>query len=237
MNSERKMAKSIVFDTGPIISLATNSLLWLLKPLKDKFRGDFYITAGVKWELVDRPLEIKKFKFEALMVLSNIKDSTIEVIDEEKVRQQTEKLLDIANHIYKAKGNWINIVHSGEMQALAAAIMMNSSALVVDERTTRVLVEEPERLKDVLEHKLHINLEVNKQNLNDFSRMVKNIKVIRSTELVMIAYEMGLLDKFLPDIQNPKKMLLEGVLWGVKLHGCSISQREIDTLVKIEAKT
>ena len=60
--------KSLVFDAGPVISLATNSLLFILEPLKKEFNGKFYITESVKSELVDRPFEIKKFKFEAIQV-------------------------------------------------------------------------------------------------------------------------------------------------------------------------
>ena len=60
--------KSLIFDAGPIISLATNNLLWILEPLKNKFDGKFYLTDAVKRELVDRPLETKKFKFEAIQV-------------------------------------------------------------------------------------------------------------------------------------------------------------------------
>ena len=65
--------RSIVFDTGPIISLTTNNLLWLLEPLKKKYKGHFHITSDVKRELIDRPLQTKKFKFEALQVMHIIK--------------------------------------------------------------------------------------------------------------------------------------------------------------------
>ena len=42
--------RSIIFDTGPIISLVTNNMLWLLEPLKKQFKGEFYITKSVKKE-------------------------------------------------------------------------------------------------------------------------------------------------------------------------------------------
>jgi len=62
--------KALVFDTGPIITLAMNNLLWLVKEMKDKFNGEFYITESVKRECVDRPLTSKKYKYEAIQVLS-----------------------------------------------------------------------------------------------------------------------------------------------------------------------
>ncbi len=60
--------------------------------------------------------------------------------------------------------------------------------------------------------------------------------MIRSVELVSVAYELGLLNKYLVDVPNPKKTLLEAVLWGVKLNGCSVSEREIAEIVRVEVK-
>ena len=48
--------KSLVFDSSSIISLATNNLLWLLRPLKKQFKGDFYISKSIKHEIVDHPM-------------------------------------------------------------------------------------------------------------------------------------------------------------------------------------
>ena len=60
--------KSLAIDSSSIISLATNSLLWILEPLKKQFQGDFYITDSVKQEVINRPLSTKRFKLEALMI-------------------------------------------------------------------------------------------------------------------------------------------------------------------------
>lgn len=53
--------RALVFDTGSIISLVTNNLLWILPPLKKQFRGDFLISEAVKGEIIDHPLKTKKF--------------------------------------------------------------------------------------------------------------------------------------------------------------------------------
>ncbi len=74
------MNDSIVFDTGPLISLSTNNLLWILPKIKESFQGDFIITPAVKRECVTRPLETKKFKFEALQVLRQIEKQTLTII-------------------------------------------------------------------------------------------------------------------------------------------------------------
>ncbi|PIN86613.1 hypothetical protein COV19_03790 [Candidatus Woesearchaeota archaeon CG10_big_fil_rev_8_21_14_0_10_44_13] len=229
-------ARSIIFDTGPIISLALNDLLWILEPLKKNFGGGFYLPGSVKKELVDRPIEIKRFKFEALRVLSYINNGVLQVIGDQKMTEKTRYLMETANMIFSAKGNFIQIVHYGEMESLAAAMIMQSSAMVIDERTTRMLIENPKRLRDIMEHKLHVKLQMDKEMLERFMKEVKGIKLIRSTELAVAAYDLGLLDRFIPQMENAKSQLLDGVLWGIKLNGCSISEREIETIIKVETK-
>ena len=51
--------RSIIFDTGPIISLTMNNLIWTLKHLKRQFKGDFLITPAVKKELIEKPFRTK----------------------------------------------------------------------------------------------------------------------------------------------------------------------------------
>ncbi len=230
------MKKSIVFDSGPVISLATNSLLWMLEPLKKKFRGDFLIPEGVKKEIIDRPLKSKRFKFEAMQVLSAVNKGALMVVRMQRTKKLADELMDLANKSFKAKGRWLKMVHQAEIEALALAIIRKSSALVVDERTTRLLVENPEKQRKIMEKKLHTKVEANRKSLREFRKKTDGIHMLRSAELVTIAYEKGLLEEYLPNIPKPRKELIDSVLWGLKLNGCSISKREIDSIVKIETK-
>ncbi|HLC67016.1 MAG TPA: hypothetical protein VJK52_05245, partial [Candidatus Nanoarchaeia archaeon] len=59
-------------------------------------------------------------------------------------------------------------------------------------------------------------------------------RFLRSTELAVMAYELGALDSLVLKIPEARKQLLQGVLWGLKLAGCGIPQREIDTIVHME---
>ena len=228
--------KSLIFDTGPIISLSTNNLLWLLEPLKKKFNGKFYITEAVKNELVDRPLQIKKFKFEAIQVEKLIENQILEIIDNDFIRQTTPQLLSTSNEIFKAYNNCIRIVHFAEMSVVAAAINLNSDAIVIDEKTTRFLIENPKMVVQILRKTLHTSVSINENNLKNLKNNVKNIKTIRSIELVTIAYEHGLLDNYITKIPDARKNLLESVLWGVKLNGCAVSKDEIEQIINLETK-
>jgi len=228
--------KVIVFDTGPIISLTINNLLGLLTNLKEKYRGGFYITAAIRRELIERPLATKKFKFEALQVLRCINSDILEVFDSPELKGKTLHLLDLANRCFFVKDKPIQISHFAEITGIAASILNNAEAFVVDERNTRLLIEDPKRLQDILSKRLHTKISLDKNSLREFREMSKGVKLIRSVELVSIAYELGLLDKYLVNIPDPKRTLLEAVLWGVKLNGCSVSEKEIEEIVKMEIK-
>ena len=228
--------KTIVFDAGPIISLTMNNLLWILEPLKKISNAEFCITEQVKRELVDTPLnKTRKYMFEALQVLHYIENKTLDVIDNDAVRKQAYELLSIANNCFNAFGHNIQIVHEAEMSAIALYLQKKADAFAVDEKTARLLMENPDRLHHILKHTLHTKVEKNKENLTKFRKITRGIKVIRSVELVTVAYEKGLLDKYLSDMPDSKRTLLESVLWGVKLNGCAVSKREIEQIVKMES--
>ena len=228
--------KSLAFDTGPIISLATNNLLFILEPLKKKFNGNFFITDAVKRELIDKPIETKKFKFEALQVERLIEKNVLEVIDSGAIRNDSVKLLNLTNETFKAYNNPLKIVHFAEMSAVAAALQQKSEAIVVDEKTTRLFIENPRLVVEILRRTLHTPININESNLRAFRQMTSQIKVIRSIELVAVAFELGILNEYLTNIPDAKRKLLESVLWGVKLNGCAVSEQEINQLMKIELR-
>jgi predicted nucleic acid-binding protein len=226
--------RSVIFDTGPIISLATNNLLWILEPLKKKFNGSFLITDSVKRELIDRPLDTKKFKFEAIQVEKLIEDGILQIIDNRQISEQAFKFLDVANNIYSAFNNPMRIVHYAEMSVLALALELKADAVAIDEKTTRHLIENPDNLKRILEKTLRASISVNESNLKEFRKRTSELRTIRSVELVSVAFEQGILDKFITRLPNARQNLLESVLWGVKLNGCSVSEDEINQIIKME---
>lgn len=224
------MTKSIVFDTGSLISLVTNDLLWVLRPLKERFHGEFFIPPSVKKELVDYPLTTNRFKFEAVRVQSFIEKGILNV----KERIDVTDLLHKVNHIYMSEGHGINILHYGEMEALALAVSLKADAYIVDERTMRWLIEDPEALRELLESKLHTRVHMDMGLVRNFRDFVKGIRVLRSTELMIVAYELGLLNELVTK-EFGSKELIDGVLWGLRLKGCAISTEEIHDLVRLEA--
>ncbi len=228
------MERAIIFDTGPIISLTTNNLLWILRELKKQFHGEFFITQKVKAELVDKPIEIKRFKFEALQILKCIDDGVLTVLGEKHFRQQTRKLLEMTNHSLRANGSWLKLCHPAEIEVVAAAMSRNADAIVIDERTTRMLFEDAAQLGVLLERKLERRISFDKNNIAELKKMTRGLRFIRSTELALVAYEHGILDSLVTSFPQARKHLLQGMLWGMKLRGCAIRVEEIDAAVGME---
>ncbi len=224
--------KALVFDSGTIIGLTINNMLWLLEPLKNKFNGEFYISKAVKYELVDKPIRGKRFKLEAIIVRDYIKRGIIKVYDGD-LKVKTNRLLGFANKVFSTSQGYLELVHEGEMESLALANEIGASALLVDERTTRVLVENPKNLMNLLSKKLHTKTKFNKDNYKLFLGEISKVNILRSAELLVLAYEFGLFDKYIASYEDEKE-LLDGLLWGTKLRGCSISVGEINDIIRLE---
>jgi hypothetical protein len=231
--------KQLVFDSGPMISLTLNSLLWVLEPLKERFQGDFIVPPSVKEELVDKPLTTKKYKLEAFQILPYFNRGTLKVVSPEELEGKTKELLNLVDNTFSAKGKFIQLVHHADMQVVALGILTGADAIVIDEYTTRLMIENPRRILKRMEKKLHTKCSINEKNLEQLKAQLKGLRVLRSVELITIAYEAGILDRYLFEgekrfVKQPKKTLLEAALWSLKLNGCAISEYEIQDVLDIE---
>ncbi len=225
--------KVIIFDSSTIINFAMNGILPVLVKLRKSFPGKFIITKSVKYEVVDRPLQIKKFELGALQIKQLIDLSVLEMpeslgISQQQLSQKTQEIINLTNHIFASGERWMEIIHQGEASCLALSLLAAEkniqSMLAVDERTTRMLCEKPENLHQLFESKMHTRISYNPKNLSSLQK----ISIIRSAELVYIAYK-----KDLVEVKNP--LLLDALLYGVKYKGCSISQEEIEEIEKLKS--
>ena len=225
----------MVFDSSTIISLSLNNLLYLLPELKHRFNGQFFITNEVKKEIIDKPIQSKKFKLEALQIHQLILDNTLEIYGQQ-LEKQTQNLLNIINNLFKAENHFIRLVDPAEVESLALANLLKAT-YVVDERTIRMIIENPNELKNLFERKLHTKITINKENLKELQKEI-NVNIIRSSELGLVAYSLGILKNLTQKDHltnyNLKHELVDGILWGLKLNGCAISQEEIEQAEKAE---
>lgn len=227
----KKMEKVVILDSGPLINLSMNGLLYIIDELKKETDTHFLITKFVKYEVIDRPSGIPRFELGALRVKEMLANKIIELpesfnISEEEINNFTKLLVGKANHTVFAGNHWIQIVSNAEISCLALSSLLLKQGIeniiAVDERTTRILAEKPENLERIMASKLHQRIELSKENFKEFSQF----KFIRSTELVYVAYKKGFLK-----INDPKA--LEAALFATKFHGSSVSFEEINVLKKL----
>ena len=224
--------KILIFDSGSLISLSINGLLEELKKLKKIFNGEFIITKEVKKEVVDNPIKIKMYELEALKIQNLIDEGCLNMpnkigITDKEITNLMFKLMNFANTMFIGNRNEIQLIQQGETSCLALSKILNEkkikNVLVVDERTTRMLVEKPENLKELLEKKMHTNVKLKESNFKEFN----GFKIIRSTELIYIAYKKGL-------INLRGKEVLDALLYALKFKGCAISSEEIEEIKGIK---
>ncbi|MBT6690352.1 hypothetical protein HN903_02890 [archaeon] len=235
--------KYLVFDAGPIISLTMNGMLPVIEKLKSVFDGEFILTPAVKREVVDRPMKIKKFKLEALQVTDMIERGVFkmsgDIVSNQKLDKETKKVLKSANGVLRstATGAKIAIIQEGEAACLAFINLVKASngmtsagpgdcVIVIDERTTRMLTEAPDKLEEMMERKFHTPLDSTLSLIDGWKRF----KFIRSAELLYVAWKKDLI---LGDSGKRNKELLDALLYGVKFKGCAISSVEIEEMKKL----
>ncbi len=220
--------KFLIFDAGPIISLTMNGLLDVLEKLKKDFKGEFIITPQVKAEVIDRPLKIKKYELEGVKVKSLLDKGVLRLssdfIANSRLNKEVVRIQNIANSIFRAEDK-ITLIHDGEASCLAFSRLCScDSLIVIDERTTRMLSEAPEKLKGLMQKKLHMDIIVNEKSLREFGKF----KFIRSAEVLYVAYKKNLFDL------KKDKLLLDALLYGVKFKGAAISSREINEIKSLD---
>lgn len=223
--------KAIVFDSSTLVSFAMNGLFEELKSLKKIFKGKFIITKEVKEEIVNKPLTIKRFELEALKLEELIQEKILELpsslgVEDKKITEKTTELMKIANNSFISQGVGIKLIDIGETSCVALSqILIDKkiqNILAVDERTTRMLSENPETLKSIMEKRLHTKINIKNENLKIF----KNLRFIRSVELIYLAHKKGLLT-------IKSKNALDALLYALKFKGCSVSEDEIEQIKRL----
>lgn len=223
--------KVLVLDSGILINLSMNGLLYIFEELKKIADVRFVITSDVKYEVVDRPIGIPRFELGALRVNDMIADKVLETpkdfdISEDEIKEITKEYMDLANNAILADHKPLRIVSDAEISCLAISKLLTEKGVEnmigVDERTTRLLAEKPQNLESIMQKRLHKRVMLQRDNFKAF----KAFKFIRSTELVYVAHKKGILQ-----VKGPKA--LEAALYATKYKGASVSFEELDVMKKL----
>ena len=203
--------KYLIFDAGPIISLTMNGLLPVLEKLKEGFDGEFVVTPAVRKEILDKPLKIQKFKLEAMQVQKlfdkGVLVSSTKIVPTSKLQKESSRILKLANNSLKSTKTHqrIKIIHDGEASCMAFSNLCScDNLIVIDERGTRILIESPESMKNLLSKKLGTEVVEVGDSLHKFKKQ----RFIRSAELMYVAHKKGYM-------QETTKEFLDAVLYAL----------------------
>jgi len=218
--------KDLVCDTSSFISLTSSCLLEILYFFAEKCKVRFIIPPGVEDEAILYPMSkgIKKYLFSAIRMKDAINDGVVTRVEKEGTVSEAELIMKLANNLFYMRGRPVTLIQRGESEMLALALELDVRNILVDERTTRLLIESPFKLKEHMEEEFGVNVMVNRRNMEELSKRIGNMNVIRSSELVILAYEYGFFNKY----QNMEKAALEAALYRIKFAGCSISFEDIE---------
>ena len=227
----KQLKKAIIFDAGALITISMNGLDKEIRGLKSIFDGAFLITQQVKKEVIDKPLTIKSFELEALRTKKLLDDKVIELaetygFDNKSIENKSDEIMNVANSLFMSPKEPVKLLHLGEASCFALSDLLNKKNIknVIVERTARMLIEKPENLRELLIRKLHTNISLVKQNFAYF----KNFQVIRSAELIYVAWKKDLVEL------KDGIFLLDALLYVVKFKGCVISLDEIEEIKKMK---
>ncbi len=224
-----KVRSEVVCDSSSIITLAEVCLLDVLSEMA-RSGAKFYIPLGVKKEIVDTPISTKSFRFEAVRILNLIEKGVLTLIDKENVSAEAReiggKIMEVANSIFSCEGRPIHLIDYGECDALGLALSIGCETILVDEKTTRLLIENPDALRQSLESRMGKRVDTSRDKLSELSSVLSSLSAIRSAEIVAVAFEEGLFKKVCCNAHG--KEVLSGALVAIKENGCSISEKEIE---------
>jgi len=217
-----------VIDSGTMITLSSTCLMNVFREFVKFNKIELMVPSDVARESVWKPINNKRFALNASRIKYAFTDVLISVIKPNAdVDRQKQKILSLANNCFFVEGKPLALLQLGEAEALALVNVYGAKALFIDERTTRSLIENPLRLKEVLEKRQNDRITLNQQNIDAFRDMFSDLKIFRSVDVLAFAYEQDLFDHEL----DHTTLELEAALYAAKFAGCAVSEKEIDEYV------
>ena len=178
---------TFIVDSSTIISLASTCLLDIFKKFHE--RGNrFIIPPWVYDEVVSRPLNIERFQFEGYRVKRLVDEGVIEVYNKKRISREAMQFSKYINNVFYAKNHPVKIIHPADAEGIFLTKRLGD-ALIVDERNMRLVIEDPMKIKKILQNRLHTKIRVDKDNLKKALEFVGKVPVLRSVDLVSVARE------------------------------------------------
>ena len=206
-------------DSSAIISLSMNCLSGVLNELGKEIA----VPPGVYEEVIAKPIVSQRFAMGSMRI-NKLFDNRIFLVRKPDPKL-TQEILDGFNSAFVIRKQPMKIIHEGEAEALALTRFHDVEALLIDERTTRLILEDPQQLRKLLSKQNNDNVQLDIGKINDVKKLIPPVSIIRSAEIAAIAYEKGILSKYLSEDGGN---LIEAVLCALKFSGCAITWSEIE---------
>ncbi|HIH18913.1 TPA: hypothetical protein HA225_02965 [Candidatus Micrarchaeota archaeon] len=223
--------QSMICDASSLISLTDSCFIHALYFLKRRYKGNFIIPPSVEYECVQHPMHMKMHSIHAIRLKRAINEGVIEVVDAD-IGKKVQEIRWTANNLFYAQGTPLRLLQEGETEMLALSREIGVDNLLIDERTTRMLAEDPESLRQHLEEELRRPITVDEENLSSIARLTKGIRFFRSSELLLLAYEKG----YFADYGKLKEDAIEASLYKLKYSGCAVGFGEISDYISRNVK-
>ncbi|MFH0955134.1 MAG: hypothetical protein V1777_03450 [Candidatus Micrarchaeota archaeon] len=184
----------------------------------------FLLSQSVWDESVETPTRIHRFELNAERIREAVEMEWMEIVQPtSETKQWAAKIADWANHSFLIGKKPLAILQAGEIETMALYLSLQADAMAIDERTCRMLVEEPLRLQNHIAAKYDKKVSVNQAALAPIRQQFKSALIVRSCDLLAWTYKHDLFGYELS--QNPAT--LEASLFAVKTAGCAVASREI----------
>ncbi len=220
----------LIFDSSSIISLSEKCFSRVFEEYSKRI--ELVIPESVEAETVTRPLGIERFELNAVRIQMAVRKNWLRVMPLDPIHEGiARKIMSSANSLLWIGNRPLVLLQEAETHAIALAMQLGSNAVAVDERNTRLVIEDTERLGEFLEKRFGKHVEIDREKQDALKGILGGVKVVRSVELFALAFKQGMLSGELEET----KQALEAGLLSLKFSGCAVSRGEIARYLSGEA--
>ncbi len=221
--------KKIVVDSSSLITISDSCIMKIVRHVSEREKISFIIPESVYVESVENPLHIKKYELNAIRIRDAVDEGYLSVAKSTAAtREWMDRLSAITATLKNAGGRQLRLLQWGESETLGLLKETGANILMIDERTTRLLIEDPAALTGILSKRHGTQVGLDREKMKWFSANFSGTNVIRSVELIALAYEDGSMDSEL----HKSRQALEAALYAAKFSGCAVSEAEIQEYLR-----
>ena len=217
--------KTLAVDSSSLISLSESCVVSVFRHLLGRAR--FVAPESVYQESVDTPSRIKQHGFSALRIKRLFFEGAVGKVAADL--QRTREILQLANSTMLVDGKPLELIQIGEAECLALVLSGKADALIIDEKTLRLLIENPEKLMGILKTEYEGKVVLEEKSLQKWQQLTRGIKIIRSAELLAVAGKNGYFGFFGDD----EVLALRAAVFALKGYGCSLTKDELKEYDKL----